>query len=479
MDSLKAISILSGLYEQSKDKDDIQLSLAARLLYVRYHCVNSHLYKNVIDEALAVIKEAEANDLEYTKAEALQIAAIFYWETKDYSNALEYFINAHNLYSHYSIYDFPRKAECLYDLGGKYYYFTDYKTAKNYFLEIYRTIPHNKIENILTTTVNTIALCYSNLQQYDSSGFYFHVAMNIATKKNDEVWMGNLSGNIAGNYYMQGNYDAAIPLFEKDAELSLKNGALVSAAYSLNILGEIYRLRNERKKALEYQVRAHELMNKKVKRDNYRILSNMYPLIAKTYAANGIMDKAYMYLDSGFVAKDSLNARRNMLYITGAQHKMDTQKHMAELQVKEAQIKKQEIVRNSFIAGFILVMLLLFFVFRNYNNQRIANRKLKEAQKQVIEHEKMAAFGVMATRVAHEIENPLNFVNNFSELSTELVNEIVTADNQDERKEAAKILAMNLQKITYHGKRADNIIKKLQEHIRSGTAHHFFEDNTD
>lgn len=106
-------------------------------------------------------------------------------------------------------------------------------------------------------------------------------------------------------------------------------------------------------------------------------------------------------------------------------------------------------------------------------NQSLEN--LKEAQQQLIKSEKMAAFGSMATRMAHEIQNPLNFVNNFSELSKDLVDEIVSSKTEEEKNDAAKTLIDNLEKINQHGKRASSIISQLQEHSNKGTAHEFFE----
>ncbi len=102
-------------------------------------------------------------------------------------------------------------------------------------------------------------------------------------------------------------------------------------------------------------------------------------------------------------------------------------------------------------------------------------QELKESQTQLVESEKMAAFGAVATRVAHEIQNPLNFVTNFSNLSQELVNEIIDSKNEEEKNEAAKLLIDNLQKIEHHGKRASNIVKELFKHTRDGTVHEYFE----
>ena len=104
-----------------------------------------------------------------------------------------------------------------------------------------------------------------------------------------------------------------------------------------------------------------------------------------------------------------------------------------------------------------------------------AYSNLKETQQQLVKSEKMAAFGTMAKMVSHEIQNPLNFVNNFSELSQELIKEIASDNSEEDKKEAARLLTDNLKKINHHSKRVDAIIKQLQEHTRAGTTSEFFE----
>ncbi|MHA6250265.1 sensor histidine kinase [Pontibacter sp. CAU 1760] len=105
-----------------------------------------------------------------------------------------------------------------------------------------------------------------------------------------------------------------------------------------------------------------------------------------------------------------------------------------------------------------------------------ALQELRLIQEQLIQQEKLASLGELTAGIAHEIQNPLNFVNNFSEVSTELIQELqegplhsLPKPEQEDAQEIIHHLTENLQKINYHGKRADAIVKGMLQHSRSNT----------
>ncbi len=93
--------------------------------------------------------------------------------------------------------------------------------------------------------------------------------------------------------------------------------------------------------------------------------------------------------------------------------------------------------------------------------------ELKRTQEQLVQQAKLASLGQITAGIAHEIQNPLNFINNFSSISKELADEINASGNKEEQMEIISDLKINLSKIEDHGKRADRIVKGMLMHSKS------------
>ena len=145
-------------------------------------------------------------------------------------------------------------------------------------------------------------------------------------------------------------------------------------------------------------------------------------------------------------------------------------------------------IRNNPAAGGGFVLMFSDITERKRNEEAIrdardaaesAFRELKTAQANLIQAEKMASLGQLTAGIAHEIKNPLNFVNNFAELSVDMLGELkqaiapadaaLTNDQRDEVDDVLATLTSNLEKINEHGKRADGIVKAMLEHSRGAS----------
>ncbi|UZD21384.1 ATP-binding protein [Algoriphagus halophytocola] len=147
----------------------------------------------------------------------------------------------------------------------------------------------------------------------------------------------------------------------------------------------------------------------------------------------------------------------------------------------EYDLEKKQLFYFSSILGTNLTIFLILLVYelgksRALQNLHEKHKALKDTQTQLIQQEKLASLGELTAGIAHEIQNPLNFVNNFSELGNELIDELIeerlkSRESRDELmiSEILEDLRKNLVKINYHGKRADSIVKGMLDHSRANT----------
>ncbi|MCX6350626.1 MAG: tetratricopeptide repeat protein [Bacteroidetes bacterium] len=346
-------------------------------------------------------------------------------------------------------------------------------------LKIYKTLPGN----------NSIALCYGNIGNiYDlqgnfTEGLNYHLmALKIFEKTGNKDYIAFEQIKIGNNYMARAkmdealkNYLTSIKIYE---ELNSKSG--LADAYVA--LGDFYIKLKNSTEAANYLEKGL-IFSKEI--GSIIGIKSCYESLVKLDSIRGDFKQCFEHQKLFIFYRDSFMNNEHTKKITQQQMQYEFDKkesqskaiHEKKDALAKAEIAKQKLIRNWIIGGFGLVALLLFFVYQNFNKQKIANKKLKETQAQLIASEKMAAFGIMASRVAHEIQNPLNFVNNFSDISEELVEDILSAKNDEDRKEAGEILTENLKKINHHGKRAEAIVTELQKHIDAGTAQEFFEEN--
>jgi len=150
------------------------------------------------------------------------------------------------------------------------------------------------------------------------------------------------------------------------------------------------------------------------------------------------------------------------------------------LSKKELQVSRGQAFRNTLVTAFIFIIIIAGLLYNRYRNKSKSHQKLDRAykelkethyklistQEQLVHAQKMASLGQLTAGIAHEIQNPLNFVNNFSELSVELIDEL--KEPGANHQEIFSDLQANLQKISTHGKRADKIVKGMLLHSRVG-----------
>lgn len=233
---------------------------------------------------------------------------------------------------------------------------------------------------------------------------------------------------------------------------------------------------------------AKRLIAQKASRDSIKALSN-------AFAKKGNYAAAYKSFLAYTSYKDSLTAEVSSRRLAELQYNQQLLKKEAQIKLltKDRQLKEQAASRQLFymfaLFGCIVALTAILLILNRNNrmkkraNQQLNAQKdelqttlteLKNTQTQLVHSEKMASLGELTAGIAHEIQNPLNFVNNFSEVSAELVHELIENLRMPEvdRELDLEILNdvdQNLQKVALHGKRASSIIKRMLEHSRTGS----------
>ena len=406
---------------------------------------------------------------------ALTLASNF---TGNYTNALDYGFRALSIFD--DIKDTTNMTWTLIQIMTCYNALEDYDEALQYGYRAKKLLRLSgpKLSrmdlNQASVAFGVMGSAYEKKNLLDSALLYVRTAFNW-----DRSWNG-VYQNIGNVQIKLGNIDSAIYYYRDGLRAAEQENANIGIISEYNSLAKAFELKGQTDSSIYYASRA---VGRPSSQNIPQELLESAARLAKLYELRGRSDSSIKYLKLANDLKDSLYSRQKTREAQRFAFNELLRRQESDVQRKEEQNKTRT---AALIAVIIVFLLIAFFLWRNNRqkqrinsllqgkNAQIENtlNELRSAQAQLVQSEKMASLGELTAGIAHEIQNPLNFVNNFSDVNRELIEELKNEKSNlksDEQVEILNDIDQNLEKISFHGRRADAIVRGMLQHSRTSS----------
>jgi signal transduction histidine kinase len=366
----------------------------------------------------------------------------------------------------------------------------DDENAMLYHRKGIETLRRSADAKTLASAILNMGEAFRMAGNYDSALHYFAEAEQIFGKINYPKGKFYSIGNIGMVYASQGKTGLAENDLNQAIDFLEASDDYYPVCVYLISLSDVYLQKNKIDKALSYAKRSWQLAQQHDLKEQIRDADLK---LSELYQKDHDPEQAFNFYKQYIAARDSINNINNVQEMANLRTNFEVAQKQKEVNVLHQQKYMQKVLLIVALAVIAIIVLLIIILLRNYRQKQTAYallskqkdiseqqreqidkslQQLKRTQAHLIQSEKMASLGQLTAGIAHEIQNPMNFVNNFSDLNAELIAELQEEHkkgNDEAVQSIAKDILENSGKISYHGRRVDGIVKSMLEHSRSGT----------
>jgi two-component system, NtrC family, sensor kinase len=330
------------------------------------------------------------------------------------------------------------------------------------------------------------------LNKLDSALICEKEALQFLAQSRNKSFSGAILNWIGEIYLKKGDKPLAKEYYNQGMQSALRDNNLSALSHSEYALSKYYMAERNMDSSLRYARKALQTQLSIASQARDYTIGDVYENLFLCYKLLKKFDSAYKYQGLTLIAKDSINQAK--IKSLAEFQNLEFREQLRLQEVEKQRVAYQVKIRTYLLlAGIIVFIVITFLLYTNNRNRKKANAlllrqkeeigrqkqnveealtELKTTQAQLIQSEKMASLGELTAGIAHEIQNPLNFMNNFSEVNKELIEEM-KQELIEGNVPAATAIANNIQqnedKINHHGKRADAIVKGMLQHSQSST----------